>query len=160
VILPLLTLVTWRRLVEIDRTLPIPPPELALIEGVPMFAPLSLAVKEQIAAGLIRLSVPAGEVVIRAGDLGDRFYVIADGELEVIADGLHRSADAGDYFGEIALLRDMPRTATVRAIVDSTLYALERDAFLQAVTGNSSMRAANAIVEARLAATGASGSPR
>ena len=160
VILPLLTLVTWRRLVEIDRTLPVPPPELALIEGVPMFAPLSLAVKEQIAAGLIRLSVPAGEVVIRAGDLGDRFYVIADGELEVIADGLHRSADAGDYFGEIALLRDMPRTATVRAIVDSTLYALERDAFLQAVTGNSSMRAANAIVEARLAATGTSGSPR
>jgi hypothetical protein len=160
VILPLLTLVTWRRLVEIDRTLPVPPPELALIEGVPMFAPLSLAVKEQIAARLIPLTVPAGEVVIRAGDRGDRFYVIGDGELEVTAEGLHRSADAGDCFGEIALLRDVPRTATVRALLDSTLYALERDAFLQAVTGDSSMRAANAVVEARLFATGTSGSPR
>jgi MFS family permease len=160
VILPLLTLVTWPRLVEIDRTLPIPTAELALIEGVPMFTPLSLATKEQIAGQLIPVSVAAGEVVIRAGDRGDRFYLVVDGELEVVADGLQKSADTGDYFGEIALLRDVARTATVRARVDSNLFALERDAFLQAVTGHSSMQAAQAVVEARLDASGTPGSPR
>ena len=121
--------------------------------------PLELGAGKQRAL-LALLLLHAGEVVSRAGDQGDRFYVIGDGELEVTAEGLHRSADAGDYFGEIALLRDVPRTATVRALLDSTLYALERDAFLQAVTGNSSMRAANAVVEARLAATGTSDLPR
>jgi MFS family permease len=155
-ILPLLTLITWRRLVGIDRTLSVPAAELALIDRVPMFAPLSVAAKEHIAAKLVRVSITAGDVVIRAGDHGDRFYIVADGELEVIAERLHRSAAVGDYFGEIALLRDVPRTATVRALVDSTLYALERDAFLRAVTGHSAVRAAGeAVVQERLA-----GAPR
>jgi MFS family permease len=155
-ILPLLTLITWRRLVGIDRTLSVPAAELALIDRVPMFAPLSVAAKEHIAAKLVRVSIAAGDVVIRAGDHGDRFYIVADGKLEVIAERLHRSAGVGDYFGEIALLRDVPRTATVRALVNSTLYALQRDAFLRAVTGHSAVRAAGeAIVHERLAATGA-----
>jgi MFS family permease len=155
-ILPLLTLLTWRRLVGIDRTLSVPAAELALIDRVPMFAPLSVAAKEHIAAKLVRVSIAAGDVVIRAGDHGDRFYIVADGKLEVIAERLHRSAGVGDYFGEIALLRDVPRTATVRALVNSTLYALQRDAFLRAVTGHSAVRAAGeAVVHERLAATGA-----
>ena len=155
-ILPLLTLITWRRLVQIDRTLSVPAAELAVIDRVPMFAPLSVAAKEHIAAKLVRVSIAAGDVVIRAGDHGDRFYIVADGELEVIAERLHRSVGAGDYFGEIALLRDVPRTATVRALVDSTLYALQRDAFVRAVTGHSAVRAAGeAVVQERLAATGA-----
>ena len=155
-ILPLLTLITWRRLVGIDRTLSVPAAELALIDRVPMFAPLSVAAKEHIAAKLVRVSIAAGDVVIRAGDHGDRFYIVADGKLEVIAERLHRSAGVGDYFGEIALLRDVPRTATVRALVNSTLYALQRDAFLRAVTGHSAVRAAGeAVVHERLAATGA-----
>jgi MFS family permease len=155
-ILPLLTLITWRRLVGIDRTLSVPAAELALIDRVPMFAPLSVAAKEHIAAKLVRVSIAAGDVVIRAGDHGDRFYIVADGKLEVIAERLHRSAGVGDYFGEIALLRDVPRTATVRALVNSTLYALQRDAFLRAVTGHSAVRAAGeAVVQERLAATGA-----
>jgi MFS family permease len=155
-ILPLLTLITWRRLVGIDRTLSVPAAELALIDRVPMFAPLSVAAKEHIAAKLVRVSIAAGDVVIRAGDHGDRFYIVADGKLEVIAERLHRSAGVGDYFGEIALLRDVPRTATVRALVNSTLYALKRDAFLRAVTGHSAVRAAGeAVVHERLAATGA-----
>lgn len=155
-ILPLLTLITWRRLVGIDRTLSVPAAELALIDRVPMFAPLSVAAKEHIAAKLVRVSIAAGDVVIRAGDHGDRFYIVADGKLEVIAERLHRSAGVGDYFGEIALLRDVPRTATVRALVSSTLYALQRDAFLRAVTGHSAVRAAGeAVVHERLAATGA-----
>jgi len=151
-ILPVLALLAWRRLVEVDRSTPGPAAELAVIHSVPMFAPLSLAAKEHLAATLIPVSVSAGDVVIRAGDRGDRFYIVADGQLEVLAEGLHVTARAGEHFGEIALLRDVPRTATVRAVVDSRLYALEREDFLAAVTGHSDVGAAGeAIAAERLA---------
>ena len=149
-ILPLLALLTYRQLVEIDRTVA-PAPELELIDHVPMFAPLSIATKEQVAASLLPISVPAGEVVIRAGEAGDRFYIVADGELDIDANGRHTTAYEADYFGEIALLRDVPRTATVKAAVDSKLYVLRRADFLSAVTGHSTARAAGeAIAETRL----------
>ena len=151
-ILPLLTLVTWHQLREIDRTVGAPARELELIDRIPMFAPLSVAAKEHVAGALIAVPVPAGDVVIRAGERGDRFYVVAEGELEVVGEGVQATAREGDYFGEIALLRDVPRTATVKAVTDSQLYALERDAFLAAVTGHSASRAAGeAVVEERLA---------
>jgi MFS family permease len=151
-ILPLLTLVTYRRLVELDRSVEAPTVELELVDRVPMFAPLSVAAKERLAASLVPVAVAAGERVIRAGETGDRFYVVADGELEIVADGLHATAAEGDYFGEIALLRDVPRTATVEAVVDSQLYALDRASFLAAVTGYSAALAAGeAVVEERLA---------
>jgi MFS family permease len=154
-ILPVLALVAWRRLVEIDRDAPGPAAQLAVIDSVPMLAPLSLAAKEHLATALVPVSAPAGEVVIRAGDPGDRFYIVADGELEVVGDGLHRTVEKGDHFGEIALLRDMSRTATVRAVTDSQLYALERDDFLAAVTGHSDVRmAGEAIAAERLARGG------
>ena len=150
-ILPLLALVTYRRLAEIDRAAA-PAPELELIERVPMFAPLSIAAKERVAANLIPLSVHAGALVIRAGDTGDRFYIVRDGELDIFAEGLHTTARQADYFGEIALLRDVPRTATVKAIVDTELYALQRNDFLAAVTGVAAAReAGHAVTEKRLA---------
>jgi MFS family permease len=150
-ILPLLALVAYRRLALIDRSLA-PPPEFDLIEGVPMFAPLSLAAKERVAASLAPRTVRSGEVVIRAGDSGDHFYIVGDGEFEIDAGGRHATARAADYFGEIALLRDVPRTATVKAKVDSQLFALTRDDFLAAVTGHSVAHAAGeAVAEARLA---------
>ena len=149
-ILPLVTLLSWRWLLRIDREVAAPAAELELVDAVPMFAPLSVAAKEHVAARLTKISVAAGEIVVRAGDSGDRFYVVADGELE-IANGAHGRAGAGDFFGEIALLRDVPRTATVRATTPSHLYALERDDFLAAVTGHSAVHAAGeAIVEQRL----------
>jgi MFS family permease len=149
-ILPLLALLTYRKLVEIDRTVA-PAPELELIDHVPMFAPLSIATKEQVAASLFSVSIPAGEVIISAGDVGDRFYIVDDGELDIDADGRHTTAHEADYFGEIALLRDVPRTATVKATVDSKLFALRRADFLSAVTGHSAARAAGeAIVATRL----------
>ena len=151
-ILPLLTLVTYRRLNEIDRTAATPPPELELVERVPMFAPLSLAGKERVAASLVPLSVAAGERVIRAGEAGDRFYIVSEGELDIDADGRHSTAHRADYFGEIALLRDVPRTASVTASVDSRLYALTRDDFLAAVTGHAAAHAAGErVAEQRLA---------
>jgi MFS family permease len=149
-ILPLLALLTYPKLVEIDRTIA-PTPELELVGQVPMFAPLSIATKEQVAGRLLPVSVPAGEVVVRAGDPGDRFYIVSDGELDIHAGGRHTTAHAADFFGEIALLRDVPRTATVTATVDSKLYALRRTDFLSAITGHSAARAAGeAIVETRL----------
>jgi len=152
-ILPLLTLLVYRRLAEIDRDVA-PAPELELIEQVPMFAPLSVAAKERVAANLVPLSVHSGEVVIRVGETGDRFYIVGEGEFDIDAAGLHSTARRANYFGEIALLRDVPRTATVKALVDSQLYALGRDDFIAAVTGHSAARAAGeAVTAARLAHT-------
>ena len=159
-ILPVLALLAWSRLAAIDRAAPCPTGELAMIDSVPMLTPLSLAAKEHLATALEPMSVAAGEVVIRAGDRGDRFYIVADGELEVLGEGLHRTASAGDHFGEIAMLRDVPRTATVRAVTDSRLFALERGDFLAAVTGHSDVRAAGeAIAAERLARGGQARSP-
>ena len=151
VILPVLSLLAYRSLVELDRSVT-PAGELDLIEGVPMFAPLSLAAKERVAAHLQPVAVAAGEVVIRAGDVGDRFYIVTEGELRIDAGESSASATRGDYFGEIALLRDVPRTATVTAVVDSQLRALERGPFLEIVTGHTTARAAGeAVADARLA---------
>jgi MFS family permease len=150
-ILPLLTLLVYRRLTEIDSAAA-PAPELEVIKRVPMFAPLPIATKERVAASLITVAVSAGEPVITAGATGDRFYIVGSGVLDIDADGRRGTARHGDYFGEIALLRDVPRTATVTAAEDSVLYALERDDFLAAVTGHSGARAAGReVVEARMA---------
>jgi MFS family permease len=158
-ILPLLTLATYGRLVEIDGTVA-PTPDLELIDRVPMFAPLSLAMKERVAAALVPVAVSAGEFVIRAGDAGDRFFIVGAGELEIDVGGVHTAAHDGDYFGEIALLRDVPRTATVRATVDSQLYALQREGFLATVTGHSAAHAAGQVVaDARLARIGQTRDP-
>ena len=152
-ILPLLTLATYRKLAEIDREVA-PVPELELVQRVPMFQPLSVAAKERVAAHLASQSVSAGEVVIRAGESGDRFYIVGDGALEITAEGMRTTADEGDYFGEIALLRDVPRTATVTALVDSRVYALQRDDFLAAVTGHEAAHAAaHTVAEERLSRT-------
>jgi hypothetical protein len=153
-ILPVLTLALYRQLVEIDRTVAAPSAALGLVHSVPMFAPLSVAAKERMAAHLVPVSVAAGECVIRVGDAGDRFYIVGEGELEIDAGGRTSPARAGDYFGEIALLRNVPRTATVTAVRRSELYALDRQEFLAIVSGHSAARAAGqAVVEARLGTT-------
>ncbi len=157
-LLPLLTLVAWARLRRIDRSA-LPPPQLDLLREVPMLAPLPVTTKEQIARRLVRVDVAAGTVVIREGDEGDRFYILAQGHVEIETSGGTRQGGPGEYFGEIALLRDIPRTATVTALTDCTLFALERDDFLSAVTGHSAGRAASEkVIEERLAA-GTPGGP-
>ena len=149
-ILPLLILLTHRRLMKIDREI-VPPPQLGLIDRVAIFAPLSLVAKERIASHLISVDVAAGDVVIRAGDNGDRFYIVDDGRLMIEAGTSIRCAQRGDFFGEIALLREVPRTATVRAETDARLFALERHDFLAVVTGHSAAhQEAHAAVATRL----------
>jgi CRP-like cAMP-binding protein len=92
--------------------------------------------------------------VIEAGAAGDRFYIVGEGELVVMpVGGEPRAAGPGDYFGEIALLRDVPRTATVRAETELRLYALGRDEFIGAVTGHPpSHDAADTVIGERLGA--------
>jgi MFS family permease len=151
-LLPVLAVVFWRRLSALDRAHPGPAREVALLRSVPMFAPLPESTQEQLAAKLVPERVPAGREVFAQGDPGDRFYVVADGTVEVLMDGGPVSVlGPGGYFGEIALIRDVPRTATVRTKSDAELYSLERDDFVAAVTGHAaSAAAADAVVATRL----------
>jgi CRP-like cAMP-binding protein len=111
-------------------------------------------VLERLAAAATSVHFPAGTAVFQQGDHGDRFYAIAAGRAAVEIDGAESATlGVGDFFGEIALLRDVPRTATVRALDDLEVYALERDDFIAAVTGHAPSReAAESIVVARLPA--------
>ena len=94
----------------------------------------------------------SGEELFRQGDVGDRFYIVADGEVEIVIDGhVVRETGPGGYFGEISLLRDVPRTATVRAKGDVELFALDRDDFIAAVTGHAaSAEVADSVIATRL----------
>jgi CRP-like cAMP-binding protein len=120
---------------------------------VPMFRPLQLTTLEALAGRMVRREAAAGSDVIRQGEQGDTFYIVVSGRLEALVDGLEVGELApGDSFGEIALLRDSERTATVRALEDSELVELGRDAFLAAVTSHdASVAAADEVIRARLA---------
>lgn len=149
VFLPALAALLWSRLAAVDREARVPTRQLELLRGIPMFSPLPSKTLERLAHALrVELAEP-GEDVVREGEVGDRFYVVDAGEAEVLG----RTLGPGDWFGEIALLRDVPRTATVTARTPLALYALERDEFLAAVTGSAPARAAaDVVVSERLGA--------
>jgi hypothetical protein len=147
--LALVHAVRFRRL---DRAMPAPGPDAGLLGSLPMFAPLPLAVTDLLAAEIEPRQFPAGAVVMREGEVGDHFHLIVDGAAAVSVHGAPRpSLQRGDCFGEIALLRDIPRTATVTAERPLRTLALGREEFLTAVTGNSmSNMAADALAAQRL----------
>ena len=153
-VLPALTLLAWRGLARLDVGVAVPERQLGLLEAIPIFAPLTAASLEQLAARLQPVRFPAGATVFRQGDRGDRFYVVDAGEVEIVVDEREPLVHGpGSYFGEIALLRDVARTATVRARTDVELLALERDDFIAAVTGHAlSSRAADTVIGERLGA--------
>ena len=155
-VLPVVTIPTFGLLARIDRTLRVPTAELAQLRAIPMFAPLPAPTLEALALSMTRREVPAGETIFRQGDHGDRFYIVDSGEVEIEIDGREANVlGPGEHFGEIALLRDISRTATARARKETQLYALERDAFLGAVTGHAgSSEEAETVVAARLGLTG------
>ncbi len=153
-IVPMAVALAWVGLAAIDRDArPVDVEALELLRRLPIFAPLSALAIDRILGDLVRLDVPAGEVVIREGEPGDRFYVLVEGATSVSVAGKPVSRGGpGDHFGEIALLRDVPRTATVTAVTPLRLIAIERGPFLEAVTGHPESRAsAEAVAAERLA---------
>jgi len=151
---PLVVIARWRSTKRLDAQAVVPERELQALRAVDLFAPLPLATVETLAVRATAQAVSAGEPIVRVGEVGTRFYVIADGRLEAQAGPITRRLGPGDYFGEIALLRDVPRTAAVRAETDGLLYVLAREQFLGAVTGHvRSTQAAEAVVDARLRAS-------
>lgn len=158
--LPLLVLLLGAKVARIDAEADAPDAdELRVLASVPIFAPLPGGSLEHLAARLIPLRVDAGTVIVREGDAGDRFYIVAEGEIEVSQyDRAVSELAPGGYFGEIALLRDVPRTTTVTARTDAVLYALDRDDFLAAVTGHpQSAEAAETVMSARLSGPASTG---
>jgi MFS family permease len=147
-----LALVGLPRMRRLDQRL-VPPSGLPLVQGIEMFAPLSPGAQESIARSLSRLEVPAGVVVLQQGGVSDRFFVIESGRVRVTAeDGrVLREEGPGEFFGEIGLLRDVPRTATITALENTVLQALDRDDFLAAVSGvGESRRMVEDVVARRL----------
>ncbi|HYI19505.1 MAG TPA: MFS transporter [Solirubrobacteraceae bacterium] len=121
-----------------------------LLRGLPMFSVLPLPVLDSLAMAARPLEVADGTAVVSQGDRGDRYYVVDEGELDVLVDGaVITRISSGEGFGELALLRDAPRAASVVARGPVRVFALDREAFLNAVTAHAgSTRAANAVMAA------------
>jgi hypothetical protein len=152
-VLPLVAAVGGRALFSLDAETPVPVVQIALLRSLPLFAELPAPALEGLAVALRPVHLPAGAILIRQGEPGDAYYAIAAGELDVVRDGrwLHRLG-RGEGVGEIALLRAVPRTATVIAHTAATVYELDREPFLTAVLGHApTLRQADRISEARLA---------
>jgi len=159
-VLPLAAVIGGRALFGLDAEAPVPVVEIALLRSLPLFAELPAPAIEGLAAALVPIHLPAGAVLIREGDPGDAYYAIAAGELDVLQDGRFlRRCGRGEGVGEIALLRAIPRTATVTAHTPATVYELNREPFLTAVLGHApTQRQADRIADVRLAADAEPGS--
>ena len=151
-ILPLVALVGGRGLFALDAAAHVPIVEIALLRSLEIFHALPAPALEGLARSVEPVGLAGGDVLIREGEQGDCFYAIADGRLEVTIGGIPVATKVrGDGVGEIALLYNVPRTATVTAASPATVYALTRAAFLAAVAGHApTARAAIAVADQRL----------
>jgi MFS family permease len=147
-----LVALAWRRLLTIDAGADVPQVEIQLLRSMSIFAPLPAPELEGLARALVPVSAAAGETIISDGEPGDCFYAIADGEVRVTKHGSQvATLRRGDGFGEIALIEDVPRTATVVAVTAASLYSLEKESFIIALTGHApAARAADDLVAKRL----------
>jgi len=152
VILPAVTLVGWASLGRLDARAVVPGAVYSLLRAVPFLALLPVRSVERMARDAVVVSVAEGEVVVQEGEAGDQFYVVSEGAAVVTRAGaVLRRLGAGQWFGEIALLRDVPRTATVTAASALQLACLEREVFLSTLTGTDrAHRAATRTVEDHL----------
>jgi MFS family permease len=152
VLLPALVVPASGALRRIDAAAIVPVREVELLRTVPFFASLPEASIERLARRVGGELAPAATTIVAQGEPGESFYVVRDGVAEVLVDGRPAATvGAGDYFGEIALLRNVPRTATVRARTDVTLLVLTRDDFLTAIIGYApSLASAEAVVARRV----------
>jgi MFS family permease len=144
-VLPASLAILWTSLAAIDRKVRVPVRELALLRADRILAPLPAPKLEAVASAARWVTLDPGETLIREGDPGDRYYVLESGSLRITQHGqvLHEAESERGYgLGEIALLRDVPRTATAEATAPSVLLAVARPAFLEAVTGHEQAGAA------------------
>jgi hypothetical protein len=151
--MPIVVIVGWRALGRADLAAVVHVRELEVLRAMPLFAPLAPPALERLSANLAKREVEPGEWIIRQGEGGDRYYIIDDGIVDVVIDGtVVRTQGPGDGFGEIALIRDVPRTASIRATTQVAVWELDRDVFLAAVTGHPiSRRSADELIAERLA---------
>ncbi len=153
VLCPVAAALSWRRLRQLDESMDVRDHDIGMLQGVTMLRLLPLPAIERLARGLEPASVPAGGTVFEQGDVGDRYFVIESGEAEVVGDGrVVARLGPGEGFGEIALLRRVRRTATVRAGSSALrLQALGSDTFLPVVLGYTPSAAeAGAVVDTML----------
>lgn len=152
-VLPALAAAAYPRLRRIDDSADVPAQELAVLAAVPLFAPLSVTTLERLACHLEHMTAAAGTRIVGEGDEGDLFYLIASGAVDVARGGRRLATlGPGDYFGEIALLHDVPRSATCVAASTVQLYTLERERFVSAVSGHAlSASEAETVAQRRLA---------
>ena len=133
---PLVVICCWRGLLQLDRDLDVDDERLKLVSSVPWLHTGSLAEQDRLAALLEQESAPAGEVILYQGETGIRFYILRSGLARVLVDGREVSRlRSGDWFGEVALLSDIPRTATVQATENSVLLSLADEDFHRALAG-------------------------
>jgi MFS family permease len=138
IFLPVFGLLALTQIRKLDASAELPGPGFARLESIPMFAALSQVMLEQLSRHLTSITVPAGTDIFEQGDAGDLLYIVDQGTVDIIRHGVQiNDCSPGDYFGEIALLQDVPRTATAHASEEVHLFALARDEFLEAVTGTS-----------------------
>ena len=151
-VLPGIALLAGRGLLTLDRGATVPVVELALLRSSPTFAALGAPELERLARSMKPVAVTAGETLMREGEPGDQAFLVADGELEVqIGDKPIATLGRCDLVGEIALLRGGVRTATVVAKTDSLLFELDRETFLETLSG---AHAIQSLVDARLGQVG------
>jgi MFS family permease len=151
-----LALIALPAMIRFDASL-VPPRGLELLRRLDLFTPLDQSTTEELARALTEVRYAAGDVLVTEGEESDLFYVIESGLVEVtktdaLGERVLRTEGPGEYFGEIGLLRDVPRTATITALEETVVLTLTRDHFLRAVSGDrESGRAAEATVRRRLA---------
>ena len=133
--LPLTAVVCYGMLRRLDEGAAVPADVLALLMQVPILAVLAPRIVERMARDAVAEQVAEGKTIVRQGDVGTQFYCIASGRVSVDIDGSKiRHLGPGDWFGEIALLRDVPRTASVTALTDVSLWKVDHESFLASVT--------------------------
>lgn len=146
----LLIVVLWRQLTRIDATATVPQVEIQLLRSLPIFAALSPPSLEGVARELEPVAVAAGTVVVAQGEPGSCYYAVADGQLTVTHGGqLVGTLGRGEGFGEIALVRQVPRQATVTAVGDCLLFSLDKDPFIRTLSGHAAAASAVSAVVAR-----------
>ncbi|HEY8636032.1 MAG TPA: MFS transporter [Candidatus Limnocylindrales bacterium] len=159
-LLPITAVATWPRISRLELESLVPEARLDLVRRVPLFAPLNLSTLERLASTMVPIDAAPGDVLMREGDVGDRYLVIETGSVAVSSEGRPlRTCGPGEGIGEIALLRDIPRTATVVAVEPTRVLALDALSFKAAMAGPAAWAAAEATMADRLGTSGPPADP-